>query len=45
MKFFSGMRPFMSFDKDHFDISLLLIPFSAVQKVYDFSVQKSGNLY
>ena len=35
----------MNFDKDHVFISLQLIPFSAVQKVYDFSVRKSGNLY
>ena len=38
-------RPLMNFDKDRVFISLQLIPFSAVQKVYDFSVRKSGNLY
>ena len=46
MKFFvSGMRPLMNFDKDCVFIPLQLIPFSAVQKVYDSSVRKSGNLY
>ena len=43
--FISGMRPLMNFDKDCALISLQLIPFSAVQKVYDSSVRKSGNLY
>ena len=46
MKFFvSGMRPLMNFDKDPVFISLQLILFSAVQKVYDFSVRKSESLY
>ena len=31
------------FDKDHVFTSLHLIPFSAVQKEYDFSVRKSEN--
>ena len=45
MKFFvSEMRPLMNLDKDRLLISLQLIPFSAVQEVYDFSVQKSGNV-
>ena len=35
----------MNFDKDHVFISLQLIPFSVVQKVYDFSVLKSGKLH
>ena len=39
------MSPLMNFDKDHVFISLQLIPFSAVQKVYDFSFRKSANLY
>ena len=39
------MSPLMKFDKDHVFISLQLIPFSAVQKVYDFSFRKSANLY
>ena len=44
MKFFvSEMRPLMNVDKNRLLISLQLIPFLAVQEVYDFSVQKSGN--
>ena len=46
MKFFvSGMRPLMNFDKDRVFIFFQLITLSAVQKVYDFSVRKSENLY
>ena len=46
MKFFvSGMKSRMNFDKDHVFISAQLIPFPAVQKVYDLSVRKSGKLY
>ena len=41
MKFFvSGMRSLMNFGKYRVFISLQLILFAAVQKVYDFSVQK-----
>ena len=39
------MSPLMNFDKDHVFITLQLIPFSAVQKVYEFSFRKSANLY
>ena len=46
MKFFvSWMRPLNNFDKDRIFISLHLILFSGVQKVFNFSIQKSGNLY
>ena len=41
----SGMRPLMNFDKDRAFIFLQLIPFSAVHKVCNSSVRKSGNLY
>ena len=41
MKFFvSGMRSLMNFGKYRVFISLQLILFAAVQKVYDFSVRK-----
>ena len=33
----------MNVDKNRLLISLQLIPFLALQEVYDFSVQKSGN--
>ena len=42
MKFFvSGMKSRMNFDKDHVFISAQLIPFPAVQKVYDQISSKS----
>ena len=42
--FVSGMRPLMNFDKDHIFNFPQLIPFLAVQQIYDFSFRKSGNL-
>ena len=39
------MRPLINFDKDRAFIFLQSIPFSAVQKVYDFSIQEFRNLH
>ena len=44
-KIVSGKRPLMNFGKDHVFISLRLKSFSTVQKAYDSTVLKSGNLY